>query len=155
MKKILGAVFVVALAGCFGPKSAPTTALFNGECRIEVESKTDHSEILVDSVEVGHDKVLLQVPCGEKLVEVRKPGYVPYAQYLPLSVERPLSVSVTLEKRKALPNLALENSLIEKVRGPLVVAKKSAEQAGSSGESTDKSAPSTQEKQSDRYEDWL
>jgi hypothetical protein len=150
----IGIVSLLVFVGCFGPKSAPTTALFNGECRVEVESKTDHSEIMVDSVEVGHDKVLLQVPCGERYIEVRKPGYVPYAQYLPVSVERPLSVSVTLNKRQQLPNLALEASLIDKVRGPIVAVKKSA-QEGTSEAKSDSQAPAATEKQSDRYEDWL
>jgi hypothetical protein len=108
---------VLLLASC-SKKQAPTTVLFNGECRVEVASKTSHAEILVDSVEVGHDKVVLQVPCGERYVEVRKPGFIPYAQYLQVSLESPLSVTVELDPRKALVNTALEPSLIEKVRGP-------------------------------------
>ncbi len=150
-------LFAVIFSGC-GHKSAPTTVLFNGECRLEVKSQTDHSEILVDGVEVGHDEALLQVPCGERLVEVHKSGYIPYLQYFPVSIDRPVSVSVTLQKRSRLVNLALESSLIEKVRGPIVVAKKDKKSNDASAPAQATTSPSGSGSgagQWTQYEDWL
>lgn len=138
MKKIaiFTSVVPILFFGC-GHKEAPTTALFNGECRIEVESKTSGAEILMDGVPVGHDKVTLQVPCGERLVEVHRKGFVPFEGFYSVSRSQPVIVRVTLNPRTHLENEALSMALVDKVRGPKITQSQNAPQSGSG----DTSAP--------------
>ncbi len=130
-----GSVFLLRC----GHDQAPSTALFNGECRVEVKSKVAGSEILMDGVPVGHDAALLQVPCGERLVEVHKKGFVPFHEYYKVEKSMPLSVNVNLSPRKSLTNEALSMALVEKVRGPKVAA---APVVSKSGAAADSGAPS-------------
>ncbi len=97
-----------------GAEEAPY--LFSGSCSVEVLSKTEGAEILVDGIPVGEDHVKVSIPCGEKMIMVKKAGYISYQHFLPVSVKEPLKVTVELEKTKKVKNFALSAELVEMVR---------------------------------------
>ena len=139
----LGAFAVFTLVSACSEKAhhKDELPLFSGECRVEVISKTEDAEILVDGVAVGHEHVALEVPCGEKHILVERSGYVPYTHYLPANKGQPLIVHVELAKQKESEIEALSAALLEKARGPKIVAKASQVPAAKTSEAA--AAPKT------------
>jgi hypothetical protein len=111
-------------------KQEQVPQLFYGECRLTVESKTDKAAIMVDGVDVGHDRVELNVPCGEKRIAIQKKGFVPFYNFVQVNHGQPVVLKVELEKAVALENEALSSDLIEKLRASQLALAKTA--AGSS-----------------------
>ena len=169
MIKIFGvdAGFVVALAFCVPGCSADHKSgmpVYFGSCSVEVNSEPHDAEIMIDGAEAGHGHVKINIPCGEKRVVVKRPGFVPYEHYLPVTERQPLKVTVELERVVPLENLVLSSSLADQVRGAksfneLYAMKKKAkgdviESAGgeeTEGASADSSAPTAF---STNVEDW-
>jgi hypothetical protein len=90
--------------------------LFYGDCRVSVNAKPSDAEIMIDGIPVGHHKVLVEIPCGEKQLLVEKTGYVPFYEYRVVSADAPLVVNVELIKAERVEDYALSRELIEQVR---------------------------------------
>lgn len=105
----------VVLVSCGAPKTPPQ--VFYGKCKIDIESENgSHSEIRMDGIKVGYDKVSLWVPCGEKRVTVVEGGKATYEQYHNVVLGEPLLVKVNLKKVEAGENFALSRKLVGQTR---------------------------------------
>jgi len=110
------------LSSCSKKSHEEHVQMFFGECRLEVVSKTPDAEIMVDGVIVGKNNVSLEVPCGEKRIDVFHDGFVPFHKFYPVNKDQAVKVTVELEKAKKLKNEALSSELIDSLR--VKVAKK-------------------------------
>jgi hypothetical protein len=144
---------LLLLSGCSKGRHENQVQFYFGECRLEVVSKTEGAEIDVDGVPVSHheSEVKLDVPCGEKRIDVVKEGYIPFHKFFPVDKGAPVKITVELEKSKPLKNEALSAELIDSLRVKTVakVETGDAAQAGADG-----AAGAASEKDTDNVDDW-
>jgi hypothetical protein len=132
MRALTVLMILVLAVACSKKNYDPVKFVFSGECSVEVVSKTEGADILVDGVHVGEGTVQMNIPCGEKRIMVEKKGYWPYHEYLPTTRTEPLKVTVELKKSHHLEIEALSASLVEKARGPKDAVIKVAKKTGAS-----------------------
>jgi len=111
---ILGSLLTGA---CSKKEELPKGLFFSGPCKVEVKSTPSDSEIFLDGISVGKGEALVEIPCGEKQVMVKKSGYKPYYAYHPVDAQRALKVSVTLPHLShGSKDFALSDEIVDQIR---------------------------------------
>ena len=116
LRHCLTLIFVLFVASSCTQASHKANRLFYGDCKVSVNAEPADAEIIIDGIPVGHHKVAVEIPCGEKQILVEKVGFKPYFQYQLVSRENSLHVKVELERAQKAEEYALSNELVEQVR---------------------------------------
>jgi hypothetical protein len=86
----------LVLGACSKKEEFPKELFFSGRCKVEVKAEPEDARIFLDGIEVGKGAAAVDMPCGEKQVLVKKPGFKPYYAYHTVDATAALKMSVKL-----------------------------------------------------------
>lgn len=108
---------LLLLGACSKKPEAPKGLFFSGRCKVEVRSEPKDSQIFVDGINVGSGEARVELPCGEKQILVKKPGFKPYYAYHPVDSKRSLKVTVNLSHLEhSNRDFALSEEIVDQIR---------------------------------------